>query len=111
MSFADAFRFGGRSAWMLISGFVAAAAVSAMLVTRTAELRYERDVNRMVFNDNLGVLEEVRAKLGTTTDSLKSLLASAPVAVTDQPYIVVHDAPKVERLRRQMPALYRGTER
>lgn len=89
MTIVDAFRFGGRSAWMLIGGFTAAAVVSALLVTRTAELRYERDVNRMVFNDNLGVLEEVRAKIGTTTDSLKNVLASAPVAAADEPYLVV----------------------
>ena len=74
---------------MLLGGFVVATAVSAMLLTRTAELRYERDVNRMVFNDNVGVLEEVRAKIGTTTDSLRNLLASAPVAAADQPYLVV----------------------
>ncbi len=74
---------------MLTGGFVAATVLSAVLLTRTAELRYERDVNRMVFNDNLGVLEEVRAKIGTTTDSLKSLLASAPAAGAGQPYIVI----------------------
>ena len=89
MAIADAFRFGGRNAWLLLGGFVVATAVSAVLLTRTAELRYERDVNRMVFNDNVGVLEEVRAKIGTTTDSLKNLLASAPVAPADKPYLVV----------------------
>ncbi len=85
----DAFRFGGRKAWLLVGGFTVAAAVSAILVTRTAELRYERDVNRMVFNDNVGVLEEVRAKIGATTDSLRNLLSSAPMAAADQPYVVV----------------------
>ena len=108
MSYADAFRFGGRSAWMLIAGFVAVAAVSAMLVTRTAELRYERDVNRMVFNDNLGVLEEVRAKLGTTTDSLKSVLASAPVAAADQPYIVVSIAERKIWFKRGNTVLFQA---
>ncbi|MGI9076772.1 MAG: L,D-transpeptidase, partial [Gemmatimonadaceae bacterium] len=96
------------SAWMLIAGFAAAAALSAMLVTRTAELRYERDVNRMVFNDNLGVLEEVRAKLGTTTDSLKSVLASAPVAAADQPYIVVSIAERKIWFKRGNTVLFQA---
>jgi hypothetical protein len=89
MAIVDAIRFGGRSAWLLLAGFAGATALSALLLTRTAELRYERDVNRMVFNDNLGVLEEVRAKIGTTTDSLKNVLAAAPVVAADQPFIVV----------------------
>jgi hypothetical protein len=89
MAIVDAIRFGGRSAWLLLAGFAGATALSALLLTRTAELRYERDVNRMVFNDNLGVLEEVRAKLGTTTDSLKNVLAAAPAVAADQPFIVV----------------------
>jgi len=93
---------------MLIAGFVVAAAVSAMLVTRTAELRYERDVNRMVFNDNLGVLEEVRAKIGTTTDSLKSVLASAPVAAADQPYIVVSIAERKIWFKRGNTVLFQA---
>ena len=61
---------------MLIAGFVIAAILSVMLLTKTAELRYQRDVNRMVYNDNLGVLSEVKAKLGMTGDSLNTLLSS-----------------------------------
>jgi lipoprotein-anchoring transpeptidase ErfK/SrfK len=74
---------------MLIVGFVGAAILSVMLLTRTAELRYQRDVNRMVYNDNLGVLNEVKSKLGMTGDSLKSLLNESPAAAANQPYIVV----------------------
>ena len=74
---------------MLILGFVAAAILSVMLLTRTAELRYQRDVNRMVYNDNLGVLNEVKSKLGMTGDSLKALLSESPAAAANQPYIVV----------------------
>ena len=83
------FSYGGRTVWMLIVGFVGAAILSVMLLTRTAELRYQRDVNRMVYNDNLGVLNEVKSKLGMTGDSLKSLLNESPAAAADQPYIVV----------------------
>lgn len=81
--------YGGKTVWMLILGFIAAAVLSVMLLTRTAELRYQRDVNRMVYNDNLGVLNEVKAKLGMTGDSLKSLLSESPAAAANQPYIVV----------------------
>jgi hypothetical protein len=83
------FSYGGKTVWMLIVGFVAAAILSVMLLTRTAELRYQRDVNRMVYNDNLGVLNEIKSKLGMTGDSLKSLLSESPAAAADQPYIVV----------------------
>jgi len=108
MAIAEAIRFGGRTAWLLIGGFVAASALSAVLVTRTAELRYERDVNRMVFNDNLGVLEEVRAKIGTTTDSLKNVLAAAPVAAADQPYIVVSIAERQLWFKRGNETLFQA---
>ncbi len=83
------FSYGGKTVWMLILGFVIAAVLSVMLLTRTAELRYQRDVNRMVYNDNLGVLNEVKSKLGMTGDSLRTLLNESPAAAANQPYIVV----------------------
>jgi hypothetical protein len=43
----------------------------------------------MVFNDNLGVLEEVKARLGTTADSLNKLVSDVGTVTPDQPYIVV----------------------
>ena len=108
MAIVDAFRFGGRNAWLLLGGFAVATAVSAVLVTRTAELRYERDVNRMVFNDNVGVLEEVRAKIGATTDSLKNLLASAPVAAANKPYLVVSIAERKLWLKQGSRTLFQA---
>src|SRR5215212_5321499 len=83
------FSYGGRTVWMLIAGFVLAAILSVMLLTRTAELRYQRDVNRMVYNDNLGVLNEIKSKLGMTGDSLKALINESPAEAANQPYIVV----------------------
>ena len=83
------FSYGGKTVWMLILGFITAAVLSVMLLTRTAELRYQRDVNRMVYNDNLGLLNEVKAKLGLTGDSLRTLLNESPAAAANQPYIVV----------------------
>ena len=83
------FSYGGKTVWMLMSGFVIAAILSVTLLTKTAELRYQRDVNRMVYNDNLGVLNEVKAKLGMTGDSLRALLNETAAEATNQPYIVV----------------------
>src|SRR2546423_4402008 len=83
------FSYGGRTVWTLICGFVVAAVLSVMLLTNTAELRYTRDVSRMVYNDNLGVLNEIKSKLGMTTDSLRSLMNETAAEAANKPYIVV----------------------
>jgi lipoprotein-anchoring transpeptidase ErfK/SrfK len=63
---------------------------STALLAHTAEVRYERDVTRMVFNDNIGVLEDIRKSLGLEQDSIQHQLASSPEApAANQPYIVV----------------------
>lgn len=89
MQFIDTLANGGKWVWGTLLAFTGAAVVSAMLITQTAALRYERDVNRMVFNDNLDLLQEVKAKLGQSTDSLSRLASESPVVRPDQPYIVV----------------------
>lgn len=89
MQLMDTLANGGKWVWGTLLAFAGAATASAMLVTKTADLRYERDVNRMVFNDNLSVLEEVKGKLGETTDSLNRLSSQPGIAAADQPYIVV----------------------
>jgi lipoprotein-anchoring transpeptidase ErfK/SrfK len=81
--------YGGKTVWALILGFIVAAVLSVMLLTRTAELRYQRDVNRMVYNDNLDVLSQVKAKLGMADDSLRALMSESPAEAANQPYIVV----------------------
>jgi L,D-transpeptidase-like protein len=83
------FSYGGRTVWLLIGGFITAAVLSVLLLTKTAELRYQRDVNRMVYNDNLGVLDEVKASLGMTGDSLRALMSASPAEAANQPYLVV----------------------
>jgi len=89
MQFIDSIANGGKWVWGLLILFALAATGSVALVNQTAVARYERDVNRMVFNDNLGVLEEVKAKLGTTEDSLKRLVTESPTVAPNQPFIVV----------------------
>ena len=89
MGIANTLTHGGKWVWGTLLAFALAATASATLLTKTANLRYERDVNRMVFNDNLSVLEEVKAKLGATTDTLNKLVSENPVVGATTPYIVV----------------------
>lgn len=89
MAIVDTLAHGGKWVWGTLLVFAAATVASATLVTKTADLRYQRDVNRMVFNDNLGVLEEVKARLGSTSDSLNQLMAASPVLPANQAYLVV----------------------
>lgn len=89
MGFVNGLTHGSKWIWGTLLTFMLAAAASVMLLNDVAAVRYERDVNRMVFNDNLGVLEEVKGKLGSTEDSLSKLSSLTPVVGPDQPYIVV----------------------
>lgn len=81
--------YGGKTVWALLIGFIVASALSTTLLAKTAELRFERDVNRMVYNDNIGVLNEVKAKIGETSDSLKRLLSDTTSTIANRAYIVV----------------------
>jgi len=82
---------GGRAAWGLIGAVVAVAAASVMLLSSTVNARYERDVSRMVFNDNLDVLDGIKRNIGASDDTLKQILDDSTEAeVPDSlPYIVV----------------------
>lgn len=51
--------------------------------------RFKRDVARLVFNDNLELLEQARLEAGTGADSLRGLLAATTPAEESGPYIVV----------------------
>ena len=82
------FKHGQAIAWALILGIILAILLSVKLLQDTAELRFERDVNRMVFNDNLDVLNNLRAQEGTETDSMRKLL-EAPARGPNAPYLVV----------------------
>ena len=85
----DFFRHGGRIAWGLIAGVIVLAVASVLLVTHTAEARYERDVTRMVFNHTLETLEDVKKSVGASSDTLEAVMATASEAPGDRPYIVV----------------------
>ncbi|MDF1503364.1 L,D-transpeptidase [Roseisolibacter sp. H3M3-2] len=85
-----AIRSGGRHAWWLLGALVAAAALTSRLLAAAADARWERDVARMVFNDNLELLRRLRAEAGEATDSLTRLVADAGGEPRDaRPYLVV----------------------
>ena len=83
------FRSGGWLAWGLILSVILLMAASTALFARTALVRHERDVSRMVFNDNVQLLDEVRKSSGALDDSLAKVSTSSDAIPTDRPYIVV----------------------
>lgn len=83
------FRSGGRTAWILIAAVLLLLGVTTVTLASTMRVRYERDVTRMVFNDNLELLDDVRRSVGSKTDSLDKVLASAPEQPADSSYLVV----------------------
>ena len=84
-----AIRFGGRHAWWLLAAVLVLMAVTTRLLAVAADARWERDVNRMVFNDNLELLRQLRAEAGQATDSLQRLLEETPETPAGSPYLVV----------------------
>src|SRR5215213_6536893 len=80
---------GGTIAWGLIGGVVLLLGASTFLLARTASVRYERDVTRMVFNHNEDLLADIKKQFGATKDSIESQLASSPEVDRTKPFIVV----------------------
>jgi hypothetical protein len=83
------FKRGGRIVWGLIGSVILVGIASTFLFANTLEIRYERDVNRMVFNDNLELLTDLKRHMGVESDSLSRALASSPEPSEGKPYIVV----------------------
>jgi hypothetical protein len=74
--------------WALVVVVVIAFVASAMLLVDTLLTRYQRDVTRIVFNDNVQLLVRVRRDVGAESDSLARTLAASPDPDVQQPYIV-----------------------
>jgi lipoprotein-anchoring transpeptidase ErfK/SrfK len=88
----SAFRDAPRYAWALVALTLAVLAGSAWLAYSTVQIRFRRDVNRIVFNRNWDLLEQVKRQAGIVNDSLQQVLASSPAPSGEQPYIVVSNA-------------------
>ena len=82
-------RSGGSLAWVLLAAVALMLAVDAILVRNVLEARYRRDLARMVFNDNLELLEDVRRRLGEVVDSLSSVLRAPQGAEEPEGVLVV----------------------
>lgn len=79
----------GAPLWLLLL-VVAAVGHAAWLVRVTLRDRFERDVARMVFNDNSEALEQAELQAGIATDSLRSALDETPAPpAADADYLVV----------------------
>ena len=87
--FVDFFRHGGKAAWGAIAAVFLVFGISTALLATTFDVRYQRDVTRMVFNDNLDLLEDVKRSVGAATDTLDRAIAASSEAPGDRPYIVV----------------------
>ncbi len=72
-------------------GLIAMVAVlgSMALSINTLEARFERDVSRVVFDDNVVLLEELRVRAGLESDTLARVLASSAEPSGRMAYIVV----------------------
>ena len=90
MGMIDFFRRGGRIAWILVVAVVLALVGSTMLFANTANVRYRRDISRIIFNRNTGLLDDINREIGESSDSLARVLSTgADAAGADRPYIVV----------------------
>lgn len=90
MGLARFVRSGGRMAWILLVTVILVIVGSTMLFANTLDIRYRRDISRIVFNHNTGLLDQIRRELGQESDSLSKVVASSPEGPTgDKPYLVV----------------------
>lgn len=78
-----------RAFLVIMATLVALFSATALVLANTLEVRYARDVNRMVFNDNTGLLEDLKRRAGLQRDSLERLLANPSDPTRNSAYIVV----------------------
>ena len=85
----DPSRGGSRLGVLLVLLAIALLASLGALSATMAEARYERDVARMVFNDNLELLADARRSAGRAADSLSGALAASTDPAQEDSYIVI----------------------
>src|SRR5689334_24378658 len=87
------FRAIPRGVYILTGVALVAAAATGVFLYSTLQVRYQRDISRIVFNRNWDLLDQVRRDAGVTADSLRRAMADAsPVPDADKPDIVVSTA-------------------
>jgi lipoprotein-anchoring transpeptidase ErfK/SrfK len=82
------------------------AAGSAALLYSTAQVRFRRDINRIVFNRNWELLDDVSREAGLSNDSLERVLAASTRPSADRPYLVVSIADRRLWYKRGDETLY-----
>ncbi|HSA56736.1 MAG TPA: L,D-transpeptidase [Gemmatimonadaceae bacterium] len=80
---------GGLSGVALVAALLTVVAATARVVSGTMHARFERDVARMVFNDNLQLLDDVRRRVGLSADSLEAILDAPADSAARRGVIVV----------------------
>jgi lipoprotein-anchoring transpeptidase ErfK/SrfK len=85
----SAFHDSPKHALSLAGSILLLTAASAWLVYSTAQVRFRRDINRIVFNQNWELLDQVRRDAGVESDSLAAVLAAGAEPSGDRTYIVV----------------------
>lgn len=83
------FALGGSASFVLVFGGMALVGESVALADMAANARFEREVTRMVFNDNLQVLDDVRRRAGVASDSLDNLVTPAADSIAQRSSIIV----------------------
>lgn len=84
------FRSAPRLAFGLLAAAILVAAGSGAVLYATAQVRYQRDINRIVFNRNWDLLDQVKRQAGESADSLRKALDDAsPGPDADKRYLVV----------------------
>lgn len=83
------FRTRARYAWGLVGLLAVAGGSTSALAGSTAQVRYERDISRIVFNQNWELLDDVRRRAGAIDDSVMAIRASSPSLPAEAPYLVV----------------------
>ena len=80
---------GGAPARVLIALALLGSASTVALGAATLSARYRRDVARMVFNDNLQLLENAKRTVGRVSDSLQTVVNASIDASVGSSYVVV----------------------
>jgi hypothetical protein len=82
-------KHGGTPAKVLVTLTVLLLLSTAGLGAATVSARYRRDVTRLVFNDNLQVLEDVKRTVGLVSDSLQTVVDTPIDSSAGSAYVVV----------------------
>jgi lipoprotein-anchoring transpeptidase ErfK/SrfK len=73
----------------MVASAILLVALLAAGSAKMVEARYARDVARMVFNDNLQLLNDARRSAGASADSLNAALAASADPAQENQYIVI----------------------